>query len=355
MAQKKSKKTQQFRHQNGFGSIVKLSGNRRKPYGVRITTGWKDGKQIRKYLGYYKSEAEALIALAEYHKNGYDIDLSKLTLGEVYERWIKRIEQKASKNVLSTHKMAYTRFGRLSNIPLMNIKADHLQDWMDNIDLKPGSKKRLKSTMIQLYNYAIRNDLINTNYASYIEINEKIEKKGIVFSEDELKILWDNSDDMVAQWILILIYTGMRIGELLSLTADTMYLEDGYVIGGSKSEAGIDRVIPIHKDIMPFVKNHLGNAKHFIRDEKGRKMTYIKSLGLYKKFMVEHNLNVDHLPHDTRKTAVSLMHTAGIPIETVRVIVGHSGKGVTETVYLYKEPKELVDIINTVEIPYAKV
>lgn len=350
-----AKKKHQMRHQNGFGSIVKLGGNRRKPYAVRMTVGWQDGKQIRKYLGYYKSEAEALMALAEYHKNGFDLDLSKLTLGEVYDRWIKRIEPKVSKNVLSTHHMAYTRFEQLAKVPLANIKADHLQDWMDNIDLKPGSKRRLKSTMIQLYNYAIRNDFIGTNYASYIEIKEKVEKKGIVFSDKELKILWNNSDDMVAQWILILIYTGMRIGELLSLTSDTMYLEDGYVIGGSKSEAGIDRVIPIHKDIMPFVKNHLGNAKHLMRDEKGRKLSYQKSLKLYKTFMEEHGLNPEHLPHDTRKTAVSLMHTSGIPMETVRVIVGHSGKGVTETVYLYKEPKELVDIINTIEIPFAKV
>ena len=30
---------------NGTGSIVKLSGNRRKPYAVRVTTGWEDGKQ----------------------------------------------------------------------------------------------------------------------------------------------------------------------------------------------------------------------------------------------------------------------------------------------------------------------
>lgn len=351
---KKTKKNQHFRHQNGFGSIVKLSGNRRKPFGVRITVGWQDGKQVRKYLGYYKTEAEALIALAEYHKNGYDIDLSKLTLGEVYERWIKRIEDKASKNVLATHNMAYTRFDRLGNMPLGNIKADHLQDWMDNIDLKPGSKKRLKSTMMQLYNYAIRNDLIGTNYATYIEIREKTEKKGIIFTDKELQILWDNSDDSVAQWILILIYTGMRIGELLSLTSDTIYLDEGYMVGGSKSEAGIDRVIPLHRDIVPFVRSQLGSAKNLIRDEKGRKMSYLKALKLFKNYMEEHKLNTEHLPHDTRKTAVSLMHTAGIPMETVRVIVGHSGKGVTETVYLYKEPKELVEVINTLDIPQAK-
>lgn len=64
---------------NGTGSIIELKGNRRKPFAVRITTGWKDGKQIRKYIGYYTSQAEALIALAEYHKYELDVNGGKLT------------------------------------------------------------------------------------------------------------------------------------------------------------------------------------------------------------------------------------------------------------------------------------
>jgi hypothetical protein len=46
------------------------------------------------------------------------------------------------------------------------------------------------------------------------------------------------------------------------------------------------------------------------------------------------------------------MHSGGLPMETIRMIVGHSGKGVTEKVYLYKSPKELVEALNSVEIPY---
>ena len=178
-----ARKKQQFRHENGFGSIQKLSGNRRKPYAVRVTTGWKDGKQIRKYLGYYKSEAEALLALADYHESGYDVDLSRLTLGEVYDRWISRIEHKTSQNTLNSHNMARSRFGSMANVPIVKLKADHLQDWMDSIDLKPSSKIRLKSTMNQVFNYAIKNSIIKTNYAQYIEINEKIEKTGKIFTE----------------------------------------------------------------------------------------------------------------------------------------------------------------------------
>lgn len=341
-----------MRHQNGFGSIIcldKTGKKRRKPYAVRITVGWKNGKQQRKYLGYYKTQAEALIALAEYHKTGYDIDLSKATLGEVYDRWIKRIEPKASKNVLISHNMARTRFERMANVPIVSLKADQLQDWMDGIDdLSPGSKKRIKSTMIQIWKYAIKNDIVSTNYAEHIEINEKVEKTGIVFTDPEIQTLWNDVDNPTAQWILILMYTGMRIGELLAMTSDTIYLDKQYMVGGSKSEAGIDRVIPIHDAILPLVSKQLGKAKYLMRDEKGRKLSYAKALNQFKIYMLEHKWN--HLPHDTRKTAVSLMHSAGIPIETVRVIVGHSGKGVTEKVYLYKTPYELVEAVNKIKV-----
>lgn len=339
-----------MRAENGFGSVIKLSGARRKPYAARVTTGWKDGKQQRKYIGYYKSPSEALLALAEYHNSGYDLDLSKLTLTEVYERWIKRIEPKVSKNVLISHNMAYVRFDRLGNVPITKIKADHLQDWMDNIDdLSVGSKKRLKSTMIQIWKYAIRNDIVTNNYAEHIEIDGTVEKKGKVFTKEEIQTLWNNVDDPIVQWILILMYTGMRIGELLVMTAENIQMEKQYMIGGLKSDAGIDRVIPLHDAIVPLVKNHLGKAKYLMRDEHGRKLSYAKALNEFKITMGKYNLE-DHLPHDTRKTAVSMMHTAGIPIETIRVIVGHSGKGVTEKVYLYKDPQELVEMVNRVKI-----
>ena len=339
-----------MRAENGFGSIIKLSGNRRKPYAVRITAGWKDGKQIRKYLGYYKTQPEALLALAEYHKNGYDVDLSKLTLGEVYERWIKRIEPKVKKNVLISHNMAYTRFGRMANVPIVNLKADHLQDWMDTIDdLSVGSKKRIKSTMIQIWKYAMKNDIVSNNYAEHMEIEGTVEKSGKIFTREEIKTLWNNVNDLTVQWILILMYSGMRIGELLEMTADNIHLEQQYMIGGLKSEAGIDRVIPLHDSIVPLMHKQLGKAKFLLRDEKGRKLSYSKALSRFKTTMTKYNLE-DHLPHDTRKTAVSLMHSAEIPIETIRVIVGHSGKGVTEKVYLYKTPYELVEMINRVKI-----
>lgn len=55
---------------NGFGSVVNLGKRRRKPFGVRITTGWNENKrQTYKYLGYFEKKIDALAFLMEYNKN----------------------------------------------------------------------------------------------------------------------------------------------------------------------------------------------------------------------------------------------------------------------------------------------
>ena len=330
--------------ENGYGTIVKLSGNRRKPYAVRVTAGWKDGKQVRKYLGYYKTQKEALIALGEYHKNGVNLDLNNITLNELYDKWIERIENKnLTRSVVLTHNMARTRFGALGNKHVKDIKNAHLQDWLDNLDLKPGSKRRLRSTLSQLFDYAFKNDIIVKNPTQGLEINEKVESTGAIFTDDEIKKLWEDKENPHAQKTLVLIYTGMRVGELLKIKKEDINFEERYIIGGSKTEAGRDRVIPIHDEIYPFVVELLGDGNSLTGGVTYNTMRV--NLTRYWK-----RLGMEHKVHDTRKTGVSLMHRANIPMETIRIIVGHSAQGVTEQVYLYKTPKELVEAINTMKI-----
>ena len=292
-----------------------------------------------------------MIALVEYHKTGVDIDLTNITMKELFDRWLEEQEKRnISYSAKRGHYIAYNRLGELANVPVNKIKALHLQHWMDNIELKPGTKNKIKITMSQVFDHAIQNDIVVKNYAKFIKIEEKVEKTGAVFTDDEIKILWEHSDDEIARIFLILIYTGMRIGELLDMNADNIHFEESYMIGGSKTEAGKNRVIPIHKKVLPLVKTQLGNNRWLVQNSRGNAVHYANLSPLAHEYLGK--LEMSHKFHDARKTAVSLMHSSGIPMETIRVIVGHSGKGVTDTVYLYKDAKELVDVINTMEIPF---
>lgn len=81
---------------NGYGSVVKLSGKRRKPYQVRKTTGWhydkEKDRQVQDMItvGYAATRAEGLQMLAEYNNNPFDTKAAKMTFSDVYEEWSKR-------------------------------------------------------------------------------------------------------------------------------------------------------------------------------------------------------------------------------------------------------------------------
>lgn len=65
-----------MRRGNGCGAIVKMNGKRRKPYAVRITVGWENGKQKYKYLSYHETYEDAEMTLYDYEKFG-EIDPPK--------------------------------------------------------------------------------------------------------------------------------------------------------------------------------------------------------------------------------------------------------------------------------------
>ena len=70
---------------NGYGSVVKLSGNRRNPFVVRKTREFNvKGHAVFDIVGYYPTREAGLIALAEYNKAPYDLTQDKTTLEELY-------------------------------------------------------------------------------------------------------------------------------------------------------------------------------------------------------------------------------------------------------------------------------
>ena len=52
-----------------------------------------------------------------------------------------------------------------------------------------------------------------------------------------------------------MIYTGLRPTELLEILTENVHLEEKYMIGGIKTDAGKDRIIPLNDKIIPLIKN----------------------------------------------------------------------------------------------------
>ena len=200
---------------NGYGSIYKLSGNRRRPFIVRKTIGWDivDGKEKQLYqtIGYYKTRPDAILALAEYNKNPYSLEVASITFSEVFDRWSKKKFPKISKSNINGYNASFKISEPLHEMKFVEIKTEHMQDIIDTCDKGHGTLRKIKVLFNQLYKYALENDIVSKDYSDFVEVGEN-EKKSTKkpFSSEEIKTLWDNVGRMdFIDTILIMICTGL--------------------------------------------------------------------------------------------------------------------------------------------------
>ena len=262
-------------------------------------------------LGWYEKREDGLATLSEYHSKPYDINAKKLTFGELYRKWCK--ERYKGARPKSTYPSEYKHCAMLHEMRFIDIKLTHLQAVIDSSNANFPTRKAIKILLNLLYNYAIKNDIVDKKYSQYVDIGVKEGKsKRKPFTQEEIDKLFANVDKMdYIDTILIMIYSCIRVGELLTIENSNVHLEERYMIGGIKTEAGRDRVIPINRKIEPFIKKYYNpDNKYLITNRKGQQMKYSN----YKREIFENimeKLQMEHNPHDCRHTGASLLDSAG--------------------------------------------
>lgn len=345
---------------NGYGSVYKQSGGRRKPWAVRITihkSRDKNGKlqTEKKYLGYFETQEQALNALSKYNENPYSIENHKITFAEIYERWSKEHYPKISKSAENGHRSAYASCESLYTMSFIDIRKAHLQAVVDHCGKNYPSLRKLKVLFNMTYKYAMENDVCQKDYSAFVDISQYRNKNPnskdrTPFSKNELNLTWDAvAQDEYVSVILMLLYSGCRVGELLDLKKKDVHLDEcWFEITQSKTEAGI-RKVPIANKVLPYFQHWMQNSPrdYLLCNSKGETLTYDH---FYTKrwLPLMESLSMKHLPHDTRHTCISLLVTAGVDERIIRRIVGHKGRGVTDTVYTHIDMQQLLDAINLI-------
>ena len=334
-----------MRNPNGYRSVSKLAGKRRKPWAVKITVSWTDdGKQIRKYLSYHNTRAEALQALADYNANPYQFETISITFAEIYNKWSDYKFNEVGESSIIGYKAAFKACEPLHNMKFSEIKTAHLQNLIQNCGKAHGSLRKLKVLFTQLYAYAMKNDIIAKDYSKFVEIGRnKAESTRKPFSNKEISSLLEHSNNIeFIDTILIMIYTGLRIGELLEIKTENVNLFDKTITGGLKTDSGKNRLVPIHNKIFNFIKIRLeeNNTGFLIHNSFGKQMKY--SNYLREKFEpIMQQLNMKHRPHDCRHTFATLLNNAEANATSIKKLIGNSSFITTEKIYTHKKIDEL--------------
>lgn len=345
---------------NGYGTIYKMSGKRSKPYRAMKTDKWiidpvtGKSKQIRSTIGYYQSREDAMIALANYNENPYDIKADSITFSEVYEKWSENYFPTLSNpSSVRTVTAAYAYCNGLYDMRMKDIKVSHLEGTILNAQVGDSTKSRIKSLFNMMYKYAVAHDIVEKDYASVMfangsPIKRSRTKEVMPFSQEEIFLLWNNLDNIAfADMILIGIYSGWRPQELAILKVADIDLEAGTMLGGLKTDAGKNRIVPIHPLIKPLIEKRMKEAtvmqSEFLfndaNGQQGTHMTYDKYRKRFEKVMKY--LKLTHRPHETRHTFITKAKACDVDEYILKLIVGHSIDDITEKVYTHRTIDQL--------------
>lgn len=311
---------------NRTGTICKLSGNRRKPYMVRIYTA--NGYVI---LGYYRLRSEAMTALMQATTHAPDPPQTPMvTLSEVYSMWSAKHFQEVNAGAIKQYEQAWKVLKSIQNRPIRLLTVSAIESAVAVAKAAPSVQNTTKTLLNQLYATALRYELVDKDIARFLDINvpvpKKVHRKVFTFPEVSEMFVRQNNIDKV---ILVGIYSGMRPCELVTLNRSEIDLEcNCFRIIGSKTESGQNRVIPIHPAILSIITELAEKPQNSLfHTNLGRPLSYTAYL-----YALKH---LDHTPHDTRHSFATYAKKSKLDRLAIKRILGHRVDDITEAVYTH--------------------
>ena len=249
---KQERATGKKRHGNGQGSVWK----RGKTWTAAKVFGYKpDGKAIRTTKGGFATAKEARDYLTSLEPKKPSMIFSDI--------FAAAMEQyKGTEKSAELMRNAYAHLLPFHNKEIEAITIDAVQNLFDGFDFSRSYQEKIKGVLRLVYGYAVPRDLCSKDISSYIKISGEDGSRD-AFTREELEKI-RNAIDVVPEADLIYIhcYLGYRPSEFLSRRIEAHYLpQEQAIFGGSKTEAGKNRVVTISPKIALLVEKRVGVRK----------------------------------------------------------------------------------------------
>lgn len=328
---------------NGYGSVTKLKGARRRPFVARVTTDCifdekkQDYIQKRVALGYYAKRSEALEALAAYNRSPYSILQANMTVESLWNRIKDTV--KASEDRKKVYESVFDKYMQnIHKMAIRDVKTSHLQQIIDDCGHGYSTKSNIRTVMNHIFRYAAQNDLVEKNYVDFIEFEQEqtiLERE--LYTDEEVMKLWDKSDLEEYAITLILLYQGMRIKEFMDLTHDQVDLEKKTIVIEKAKNAYSIRTIPIHEKVVKLFKQlSTADPEHFTSLNKSKYEYFTQKV-------------LGHRAYDSRHTFATKCSSLGIRKILIQKIMGHKPDSILEQVYTHITIPEMAEALLSVK------
>ena len=366
---------------NGDGCIWYRMDSKSRPWAVYSTAlGYREN------LGSYKTKAEAENALMAYQlapTQFYNINLKDL-----HAKWLSsKAYERLSDSSKSGYKAAWNKLKPLYGVKFKDLRSQDFQSIVDYYEeehhergangelkyiddngkvtmkvtdkpkmckgLKYSALNNIKCLASHLYTFAMRDDVVNKNYADFIELPDKNETNATAFTDTQLELIRQNINKIpYCDYVYALCYLNFRVTEFLTLTRDSFKkekLDTGetvyYFVGGLKTEAGKDRIVPIHPNVLSIVKKCIAKRGQTVfcrADGSSMNKDYFREYCFYP-VMDALGFERTYQPRSCRRTFSTRMSAAGAKGENIAKLMGHTSYDVDVKYYIKQELKTLYD------------
>lgn len=324
-------------------------------YAVEDDTGAVRCTRIK--LGSFARKSDAQAALDAFRR--HPTPKINYTLQQIFDEWHPHAYELLSASSVNGWNAAWAKIlgykGALADQIIREITTGQLRDLIGyyakphtcgiNTDgtpkqrgpLSKSSITKIKALLTQLYDYALENNIVDRNYAKLVKL-PKLDDPEIRAMTDiefaKVQRLWPTVPGGDA--VLVLCYTGFRVTEFCQLTTDSYDPVRGVLVGGIKTEAGRNRIVPVHHVIRPIIERWAtGRTGPLYPTPKGS--AYDKDSfrrRVWRPAILAMGLPDELNPHSARHTCATRLSASGAPAEDIQQILGHADYAETANTYI---------------------
>lgn len=356
------------KRENGSGTIIRRKYAHSTKYVAWSAARYEhvDGKiiTVRDKIGTFGSRKEAREALEQYNK--HPTLKYNFTLEDTYNDWKKAAFLDISTQTQTSWTTSWAKIKEytepalasklmreITTSELRELLEFYAKDRMDtdnagNLLLIPALSKsyvtKIKALLTQLWNHAVENNIVDRNYATLVKLPKMEAGTRRAMTDLEFAKLekgWETATGGDA--CLVLCYTGFRVTEFCHLTKFSYDPKAKTLTGGLKTEAGRDRIVPVHPKILPIIEQWYRASTGPLYPRPDGK-AYTKdtfSKGVWKPCMRSLGLPDDLTPHSARHTFGTRMSAAGARPEDIQKILGHADYSMTANTYVNQDVSAL--------------
>lgn len=363
----------------GTGTITFIES--KNLYCGRLTVGYDDkGRQKRKpFYGKTKTEVQKKMtaAKAELDK-GVFVEPSKMTVGEWCDIWLNEYKKRNVRP--STHANIYNNIKThikpaLGKVKLKDLRAEMVQKFINECSdkgLARDSVEHILSCVYGALEQAMDNDLIPKNVAAKVILPKKEKKEMRVLTpEEQTRFIEAAKNKRHGELFILLLATGLRIGEATALTWDDINFEAGTlsvnktitrsfddtapagkrhprIISDPKTKSS-RRVIPLLPSVVQMLKDKKEydepNPKNLLYTSMdGDIVSHLTIRSRFHRILEEANIERKGLHlHSLRHSFATRGLEQGVELKVMQEFLGHASIKMTADIYTHVLPDKKID------------